>query len=209
MITDLSLITNQIKNIDYVIVAGITDTEIPDVFNASVLLPPTELLMAWADNAPYVMQNQYPQYLRNCREADDMIVALLAALTKKNVVMYIPEDEFRIFGNELLNYIYFEYGITMNTPTTTFAFDESKLPMLLSKFYMIDILDAKDYLALYPGQYQLIMWPELINKLALEIRPFNRPASYDEYYAYFNNIVRLNMQGLIQPVTIVRKDDEK
>lgn len=209
LVTDLSLVANQIINHDFVLTAGITDAQVsPDVMNASILIPPTELLMAWADNIPFVIQNNYPQYLMNCQDADDMIIALLAALTKKNIIVYIPADEFRIFGQEFLNHMYYTYGITMNTPTTQFSFDVSKLPLILSKFYMMDLMTGNDFIKSYPANYQLL--PFVINKLAMELQPFrNNLRSFDQYYAYFNNLVKENAGQAIQPFKIIDKEKGK
>ena len=194
LVTDLSLVINDINNIDYVIVAGITDTPMQGVFNAAVLMPPIELLMAWADGIPYIIQNEYPKYLMNYKDADDLIVSLLAALTKKNVVVYIPKDEFRIFGNEFLNHMYYTYGIVMNTPNTTFAFDTTKLPFVISKFYMMDLISADDYIKAYPANCQLP--PFVINKLAAELKPFDSPRAFNQYAYYFNDLVKRNQQPI-------------
>lgn len=203
MVTDLSLVANDIRNLDFVIVAGITDQCIENVFSAAVLMPPTELLMAWADGAPYIIQNKYPEYLYNCKEADDMIVSLLAALTKKNVIVYIPKDEFAIFGREFLNHMYYTYGIVMNTPNTNFSFNTSKIPLLLSKFYMMDLMTGEDFLKSYPPFYQLL--PFVINKLAAELKPFgNEMRTFDQYAYYFNNLVKQN-GNMIQPIKIVKE----
>ena len=82
------------------------------------------------------------------------------------------------------------YGITMNTPTTIFAFNETKLPFLLSKFYMMDLMEPKDFIESYPFNMQLP--PFVINKLAEEVKPFNHPATFIEYATYFNNLVANN-----------------
>lgn len=188
VITDLRMLGAEINNIDFLAVAAITTNEypnLPNIYNASILMPPTEILMMWADGDPYILQSQYPNYLRT-QVADDMIVALLALLTKKNVILYIPKDEFNIFGTMLLDYIYFNYGIICNTPTTQFTMDQIKIPYLISRFYMIDAMDPNDYLAAYPANALL---PEfVINKLAEEMNPFNRPATFQQYAKYFNDL---------------------
>ena len=113
--------------------AAVTDTGYvnhPNIYNASILMPSTDLLMAWADGNQFVLQNDYPRYLMT-KDPDDMIVALLAALTEKNIILYIPNDEFNIFGMYLLNHLYYYYGITVTTPTTQFYFDINKLPFII------------------------------------------------------------------------------
>ena len=188
IVTDLRVLGPEINNTDFIAIAAITTNDYPklsNIYNASILIPPTEILMRWADGDPYILQSQYPLYLRT-QTPDDMIVALIALLTKRNVVLYIPDDEFNIFGMMLLDYIYFNYGIICNTPTTQFSMDQTKIPYLLSRFFMIDAMEPNDYLAAYPANALL---PEfVINKLANEMRPFAFQATFQQYAEYFNGL---------------------
>lgn len=188
LITNLNMIGNEINNIDFVTVAAITTSDYPphpNIYNAAILMPPTEVLMAWADGNQFVMQVEYPRYLMT-KDADDMIVALLAALTKKNIILYIPLDEFNIYGQFLLNHLYYQYGIILNFIDTQFTVNPNSIPLIVSKFYMMDLMSFEDYMASYPANVQLPAY--VINKMAQEIHPFNHPATFDEYYAYFNQM---------------------
>lgn len=188
VVTDLRLLGNNIMNVDLLTVAAITTSEVPsypNVYCASVLIPPTDMLMRWADGDPLILQNAYPNYLMT-KECDDMIVAFIAALTRKNIVLYIPQDEFNIFGMMLLNHIYYTYGIVLNSPTTRFSIDKSKLPFIMAKFYMMDVMEAHDFLEAYPARYAL---PDfVINKLAIELQPFDHPVTFEQYRDYFNRL---------------------
>lgn len=204
LVTDLNMVTNVIQDTDFVIVAAITDSinfGMSNIYNAGILMPPTDVLMSWADGDQLSMQNRYPYYLMSCKEADDMIMALLAALTKKNVIIYIPRDEYNIFGVYFLNHMHYTYGITMNTPMTQFSFDISKLPFILCKFYIMDLMSGQDFIASYPKNAQII--PFVMDKLIAEFRPFNVPTSYQDYANYFNNLVRSS--ELINPIKIIDK----
>ena len=77
----------------------------------------------------------------------------------------------------------------MNTPTTTFSFDESKLPLLISKFYMMDLMEPMDYINSYPRA--LALPPFVINKLAVDSHPFEN-ATFEQYADYFNKLVAQN-----------------
>ena len=60
VVLDLNLIANEIRNIDFVTVAAITTSNYPDlpnVYYAGVLIPPTEILMEWADGNQFILQN--------------------------------------------------------------------------------------------------------------------------------------------------------
>ena len=203
MITNLAQLGPSINNKDFIAVAAITDNEYPNlltIYNASILMPPTELLMEWADGNIYIMQTEYPTYLAS-KDPDDMIIALLAALTKKNIVLYIPQDEFIIYGQILLNYLYYKYGITCNFMNTKFNIDSTKIPFIISKFYIQNLMDFNTYINMYPGQYMLP--PFVINKMADECNQFNRPATYAEYEQYFNNLNASKIRNKINMVSIV------
>ena len=190
VVTDLNIIGPEINNIDFISIAAITTSynypKLSNIYNASILVPPTEILMAWADNAPLVLQNEYPKYLLS-KEPDDMIVALIAAMTKKNIILYIPKDEFNIFGSILLNHLYYTYGITCNFNNVKFYIDSIRIPFIISKFFMMDLMEPMDYIELYPCNVPLPEW--VINKLAIQLNPFNgKQASFTEYYNYFNSL---------------------
>lgn len=188
LVLDLNMVAREIRDVDFVTVAAVTTSNIPEapnIFYAGILVPPTELLMEWADGNELAIYNKYPYYLQT-QECDEMIITFLAALTKKHVIWYIPRDEFDIFGNTFMDYLYYTYGIIMNTPTTHFSIDPHRIPIIISKFYMLNIMDPDEYLNMYPWQYKL---PDfVINKLAYDFKPFDRPATFEEYSEYFNRI---------------------
>lgn len=188
VVTDLGILGPEINNVDFIAIAAITTSDypkLPNIYNASILIPPTEILMRWADGDMYILQSEYPRYLMS-QSPDEMIVALLALLTQRNVVLYIPADEFAVFGRMLLDHIYFVYGIICTTPSTQFSVDATKIPLLISKFYMMDIMSSNDLLATYPSNALL---PDfVINKLAEELHPFNQPATFQMYADYFNQL---------------------
>ena len=158
VVTDLNLIADQINNIDFITVAAITSEgnypNHPNIYNAGILMPSTELLMEWADGNVQALYYHYPQYLLS-KDPDDMIIALIAAMTKKNIILYIPNDEFQVYGMLLLNHLAFTYGITCNFMNTQFFINQSKIGYIISKFYLNDFIDAEQYLEMYPGNQQL------------------------------------------------------
>jgi hypothetical protein len=202
------MLGERIYDKDFIAVAAVTTSEYPkleNVYNVSILIPPTEMLMAWADGDPYILNSEYPMYLRT-QTPDDMIVALIALLTQKNVIIYIPQDEFNIFGRMLLDHIYFTYGIVCNTPTTKFSMDTTKIPFLISKFYLIDAMSAEDYIAAYPANALL---PEfVINKLASDIHPFSYQATFQMYADYFNQLNASKGTTILHP-SMVKVVDKK
>jgi len=208
LVLDLGVLGQSLYNRDFLRVAAITSGSYPDLDNiyyAGVLMPPTEMLMDWADGNQQTLNVQYPQYLMT-KDCDDFIIALIAAMTKMNIVLYIPDEEFSIFGQLLLNHIYYTYGIVVNTPSTQFAVLEQKIPLIISKFFMIDVMDPDVYLSLYPANYML---PDfVINKLAEELNPFNgQPATFEQYREYFNklNASKIAQQPKVQLMEVKKE----
>lgn len=210
VVTDLSLIAQQLNNTQFMTVAAITTSPYPthpNIYNAAILMPPTELLMMWADlpanEGYFLMQNEYPKYLMQ-KDPDDMLIALIAAMTKRNIVLFIPNDEFNVFGMALLNHIYYMYGITCNYMNTTFNVDSSKIPFIISKFYMCDLMEPNDYLASYPAN---MMLPEfVIQKLAIELQPLPGQPTFNDYANYFNQLNASKLPAPVQMVKIVDGD---
>ena len=205
-VLDLNTLGPAINDPEFMAVAAVTTgpyPSIPTIYDASILVPPTELLMNWADNWR-ILNTEYPKYLAS-EDPDDMIVALLATLIRRNVVLYIPPDEFNAFGMLLLNHIYYTYGFTCNFGNTNFAVDESKRGYLVSKFYMLDLMDPDDYTQSYPGNAPLPMF--VIKKLEADMHPFNEPVPFEMLVQYFNDLNRAKLKGQIprQMVTIVER----
>lgn len=189
-ILDLDMIRNcAVDVVNNYTIAAITTSYIPNslpnMHYAGVLVPPTNMLMYWADGDYEIINREYPGYLMT-KDCDDMIVAFLAALTKRNVILYIPLEEYDVYGPILLNHIYYMYGIQCDTYGSQFSFNISKIPLIVSKFYAMDIMDLDNYLASYPVNCP---FPDfVIAKLAADINPFPNRATFDQYRDYFNNM---------------------
>lgn len=200
VVTDLNMIGPAINDINYLYIAALTNDypKIPSIINAMILVPPTELLMQWADGNETILYSGYQKYLCS-PDADSMIVALLAALTKRNIILYIPKDDFNIYGMILLNHLAYIYGITCNFMNTRFCIDKTKIPYIISKFYMMDLMTFNDYLESYPSTARLPEW--VINKMAME-HPLPGQHTFVDYVVHFNN---LNAQNKINrpPVVMV------
>lgn len=191
VIFSLDSLGPEINNINFLTIASLT-TDYPNlqnIYDATILAPPTELLMRWADGDQISLQYNYPQYLMSA-DVDSYIVALLANLTVKNVVLYIPSDAFQIFGSILLNHLRFMYGIICNIGQTMCSFDITKIPFIISKFYMMDLMDKEEYLKSYPPY---MMLPDfVINKLAADFHL--QPMSFIDYKNYFNKMIADNIK---------------
>jgi hypothetical protein len=215
---DLRILGPSINDVDLLTIAAVTTDgqypDLPNIHEVSILIPPTELMMCYFDTvnenpaAEAIFKSEYAKYL-DTKDPDDMIVSLLAALTVRNVVIYIPHDEFRLFGDVLLNHIYYRYGIICNFRNTVFNFDVTKVPFIMSKFYMIGVMEAQVYLKSYPINVQ--MPPFVIDALYDEVRPNNVPVSFMEKVAYIDNLRRNMMpkpENLKPMVSVVSRGDK-
>lgn len=196
VLDDLRILGPAINDIEYLTIAAVTTDgqypDLPNIHEASILLPPTDLMMFYVDGMgnPQVeatFKNEYIKYL-DSKDPDDMIVSLLAALTIKNVVIFIPYDEFSLFGDVLLAHLYYRFGITCNFRNVLFNFDLTKVPFIMSKFYMIGVMEAQVYLQSYP--INAPMPPFVIDALYDEVRPNNIPVSFTDKVMYIGNLRR-------------------
>lgn len=206
LVTDVNMIGPVINNFDFVTVAAIT-TNIPrhpNFYNASILMPPTEALMEWADGNIEIYSDIYYKYLIYDELCDSFILSLIAALTKKNVILYIPEDEVSIYSNILLRVLYDKYGIVVSTPYNRFFFNIARLPYILCGFYNLGVMEGKDFIDAYPPE-ALPLPDHIIYKLAQDLKPFNRQAAYGEYVEYFTKLILSKNKS----VEIPKIDDKK
>ena len=196
VLEDLRILGPAINNVDYLTIAAVTTDgqypDLPNIHEASILLPPTELMMFYVDNmndprAEALFKNEYAKYL-NSKDPDDMIVSLLAALTVRNVVIFIPQDEFQLFGPVLMNHLYFTYGITCNFRNVVFNFDLTKVPFIMSKFYMIGVMEPQVFLDSYPIEAALP--PFVVDPLYDEVRPNAQPMTFEQKAYYLDNLRR-------------------
>lgn len=212
VVTKLSDIGYEINDINHVCVATITTDNVPsasNIYNASILVPPTQILMRWADGDQFAIANLYPQYLLSNEDADSFIVSLIAALTQRNIVLYIPINEFQIFGGALLQHLYFVYGIQVESSLSQdlspvpFAIMPEKMPIILSKLYMNDLIQPDVFIDSYPANCQL---PDfVINKLAIELRPLDETATFMDYVNYFNGLIANKMSPKKVMIEVVDK----
>lgn len=195
-VTDLNMIGQRIYDSNLQIVAVTDDTNYPNmanIYNAGILCPPISILEGWADGYAGVLENEYPRYLLS-KEPDDMIIAILVALTQKDIVLYIPKDAYAIFGNLLLSHFNIVYGITVGNMMygIPFNFNAMFIPLLLAKFYNIGCMAPEDFINAYPASQPLP--PFVIDRLTNDMHPFNGPTTFEQRAEYFNNMVSAKNQ---------------
>ena len=96
LVTNPSFLGPEINNSDYVSVACVSGSDSymnhPNVHDCSILLPPTDMMMAWVDGK-IILQNEYPKYLLS-KDPDDMIIALLKGIQTLYDYIIIPDVRF-------------------------------------------------------------------------------------------------------------------
>lgn len=195
VVTDLNMVGPIINDSGHYMVIAIDDQanipQHPNVYNYSMLIPPTQLLMKWSDipdkfMASQIMNNEYRQYL-DMNDCDELIVTLLAGLCKRNILIYIPESMMDVFGMIFIDHLFCKYGVRCGiNGNRGFMVDINKIPFILSKFYILDYIDANTYLELYPNTLLLPNW--VINKLAADLRPSRLMVDFEWYVSYFNDL---------------------
>jgi hypothetical protein len=199
-----------INNIDLLSVIAIADAgdyaPHPNIYNMAILQPSTDILMRWAD-CPNAMQAgalisaEYRQYL-STPDCDEIIVSILAALCKKDIMIYIPAESFDIFGMVFIDHIYQMYGIMCGLNFNgRFYVNPNNYPFILSKFYEYSFISAQLYIEKYPSMMRLPDW--VINKLAIEMKPTHMPVDFQWYVTYFNDLNSKTVRPLNEMVTLI------
>jgi len=138
------------NNVTVIAISGDPLPNVNNIYDGGILMPPTQVLMNWADGNGYSLQVEYPRYLSS-KDPDEFITGILAALTMRDVFIYIPMNEFKIYGNIFLRHMLYMFGISIETPASPFMIDNTKIPLIASKMYMIDVMSAEDFLRIYPN----------------------------------------------------------
>lgn len=209
LVTDANMLRGLVNNPAVVIVALTANpNELPKPNNNihvfSDLVPPTPLLMMWADGAQAQFLSGYNYELANNPACHNVIITLLATLVNNNVVLYIPQDEFDIFGMALLEYIRFIFGITVNSLFSVFSFDDTKIPFILSCFYMEGYMTHEDFIASYPKGLQFYD-PAVLFKLGQDFGIMTLNVA--DLASYFFNMCNANYQQQLVP--LIRRVDLK
>jgi len=203
--TDVNILQQLVYN-NKVIIIGEPDPAMINALNAvvgSILLPPYLAMMAQMDGNINEFYNQYYLHLYT-KEPQEFIATILKALTLgKNIVMYCTEDEFKLCGQFLLQFLQKDFGIVVGTQNNQFYFDPAYTPTVTTLLYINDLVTADELFMLYPDTIPIndIILPKLVQ----ELHPVVDEQTKDSYLKYFgdlNHRVKLNHKFRKSPISM-------
>ena len=141
------------------------------------LLPPIESKIAEADGDEQKYNYYYEAHLNESFQQEFM-AALISYLYKGgNLLLFLPEMD-NYTKEKLLFFIYKVFGIHIgvlydpNPMNATCYYDQTCIPIWLNLMYTVDVLNAFEYLALYPLDAQFNN-TFIMEKLIFQIRPLS------------------------------------
>lgn len=122
---------------------NINPSTIPSATSGAVLLPPPDVLIEYMDTEDVnTFIFKYHMYLRN--NATDFIVAFIydAQYNGSNVCICL-DDNYRIYWDHLLSYLYIRYGVLYDLSTGALYFDNdcNKKEMLRLELINLGLVD--------------------------------------------------------------------
>lgn len=174
---------------------------------ASVLLPPYEAVMQELDGNLMAFKDIYYTYL-STNEPHQIIALILRALFNgKNILLYCTKDESKMnYMKFLLMYLYENFGIIVGTQNNPFGFDPRYELIILNVLYLNNLMNADEYLSNYPIIHNSIDDPNILLKLANELKPFILNPSLEAYRQYFINYLARLRNGIKAISPIERAD---
>lgn len=201
--TDINM-AQQLIYTSKIVIIGESDQHTSQILNGiggSILLPPYAAMMAQMDGNADQFYNQYYLHLYT-KEPQEFIATILRALMiGTNIVLYCSEDEFKLCGQFLLQFLQRDFGIVVGTPNNPFYFDPSYIPAICTLLYINDLIKVDELFMLYPDNVPIndIILPKLVE----ELHPVVDVQSTQGYLNYFNNLnhrVKQNKKFMKAPI---------
>lgn len=196
--SDTNIVTQSIYNDARIIVLDEQNPfpNYPNVYMASLLVPPYSILEKIIDGDIQTAEAMYIDYLTS-HEVNSFIAIILFALYRgENIVLYINSDEVG-FKDMLLRYICNVYGIIIGSEFVKCQYNEAGLMNILISLYMNRLISASVFL-FNLGPYVII--PDfVIIQLITDIDPNRLCMGPNECKAFINSY-RLNMANANKPL---------
>ena len=136
---------------------------IPGKIGGSILLPPYEALAALVDNDYNKFEYLYINYLANNPSVIKFIdIILQALLVGTNIILLIDSEGPKF--DDVLRKLFMGFGICIGDDKTQFQYNISAMPMILTRLYANDSINAEYFLRLYP--HEVGFDPFILRKLS-------------------------------------------
>lgn len=157
-----------------------------DIFVISTsLVPDYNTLSLMVDGNQQGFIEMYTMSL-NSKPAIEMLSVIFTCLYRgTNIIFFLPPESAGLnFIEYLLQFIYFNYGITTQTKTTEFSFDPAYTGRIIELLYLNNLVDATEFLVHSETLNEITL-----RKLVGELHPMvNDPTDIKQIMAWFSNI---------------------
>lgn len=210
MTSDINIVNNSINSCKVLMVTNEPLLEgHPNRVGATILLPPTQAIIADADDDMMTFQNLYYQYLIS-DEVTEFITLLFYILNKGiNILMYIPKEDVKSldYVGFLLSFFMNNYGIQIGTDQVQFSFNPQFEGIVGDMLYLNELIDYDELLL---GFNVALLNDATITKMSTRVNPYilGTPSIMDlrnYFIRYQQNIFKCNK--FLEPV-VSRKGDE-
>lgn len=171
---------------------------IPGKIGGSILLPPYEALAALVDNNYNEFEYLYIQYLSMNQSVVKFIDIILQALIVGTNIIFLIDSDGPKFDDVLRKLFMNSFGICIGDDKISFQYNINALPMIFTRLYANDSINAEYFLRLYPQDAQFDQFT--IRKLAYDYKiPFTTDSEMNTYFKHHSIILK---GGMIQDVVL-------
>ena len=154
--------------------------------SATILLPPTQAIIADADDDIQTFQSLYYQYLISDEVTEFISLIFFVLHTGINIMIYIPKEDVKSldYVSFLLGFMMNNYGIQIGTESIPFSFNPNYITVISDMLYLNNLIDYADMITSFPVQSMSDM---SISKLYMDINPYSRFDNINDMRNYFLN----------------------
>ena len=180
----------------------------PSIVSAGVLLPPCECIAAELDGRLEEAEFMYLDYLSK-EEADPFVTIIIGAALKQIPIgiMFGRDEREMKFPMMFMNYLCNKYGLIVGVKDKVVpCLLTAMLPGVLSRLYLMNIIDYPVFMERYPAEYTLVGDPSIISKMAVEVNPVVKTKDFQNYYEYFEKarqIIDNSGRFLVDPMVSI------
>lgn len=151
---------------------------------SSALVPDYNILSLQIDGNMQAFIDAYI-YSLNSKAATEMLSVIFTCLYKgMNIMFFLPPESSGLhFVEYLLQFIYFNYGITTQTKTSDFSFDEKYFDKIMELLYLNNLIDYNEFL-LKSNKLDKLSLMKLVDELHPMVQD---PTDLNQIIAWFSN----------------------
>ena len=209
MTSDINMVQNNINSCKVLMVTNEPLFQNhPNRVAATILLPPTQAIIADADDDMQTFEALYYNYLISDEVTEFISIVLYVLYTGVNVLIYIPSEDVKSLSyvGFLLEFLKNNYGIQVGTDAIPYLLDINYLPMIVDMLYLNELISYKDVIM----SFSISMISDMsICKMYADSNPYTRcntPQEMRQYFTDYQNRIINNNNVFMESVVSYRKE---